>query len=224
MLLTANIIGGTGLVGQQLIRQLIKHPQFSVIRLFTRRSINLTHPKLEEHLVDFEQSEEWSHRITGDVLFSTLGTTIKKAGSKENQYRIDYTYQYQFARAGAENGVPVLVLVSSAGANSRSLFFYNRMKGELEQAVKALPFQRVSILQPSILDGLRNEKRRAETAALVIMQFMARFALKKYRPINDSTVAAAMINAALRKNTGTETFVLDELFDLAFCNHSEANP
>jgi len=154
----ANVIGASGLVGQQLVGQLLNHPDFKKVRIFVRRKCGITHPKLEEQLIDFDTPEIWKHLVKGDVLFSTLGTTIKTAKTKENQYRVDFTYQYDFAKVAADNGVSAYVLVSSMGASSKSSVFYSRIKGELEDAVSKLNFRKLIIFRPSILDGNRQEK------------------------------------------------------------------
>ncbi len=213
---TALVIGATGLVGQQLVELLIADQRFSLIKVFTRRNLSIDNPKLEIHLVDFGQPELWQHLLTGDVLFSSLGSTIKKAGSKENQYRIDYLYQYQTASFAAANGVPTFVLVSSMGANPKSNFFYPRMKGELERDVKEIGFQRLAILQPSILDGNRIEKRFAEHFSVCMMQIFKYIpGLWKYRPIQARIVAQAMINLACNETPEEKTVVLQSIFEAA---------
>jgi uncharacterized protein YbjT (DUF2867 family) len=213
---TALVIGATGVVGQQLVELLIADQRFSLIKVFTRRNLSIDNPKLEIHLVDFGQPELWQHLLTGDVLFSSLGSTIKKAGSKENQYRIDYLYQYQTASFAAANGVPTFVLVSSMGANPKSNFFYPRMKGELERDVKEIGFQRLAILQPSILDGNRIEKRFAEHFSVCMMQIFKYIpGLWKYRPIQARIVAQAMINLACNETPEEKTVVLQSIFEAA---------
>jgi len=212
---TALVIGATGLVGKQLIRLLIENDSFSEIRVFARRSIGLTHSKLQEHIIDFEKPEEWESQLTGDVLFSTLGTTLKVAGSKENQYKVDYSYQYSFARIAAANKVPCYVLVSSAGANSKSSIFYSKMKGELDEAVSKLSFESITILRPSILDGNREEKRLAEKISLIISRILLKVIFRKYRPIKDKIVAQAMINAAVNRTEGFRIVEAGKVFELA---------
>lgn len=120
---TALVIGATGLVGNQLVEQLLANDQFSAVVIFVRRTTGLQHNKLREHIISFEQPESWDHLVKGDVLFSALGTTLKQAGSKETQFKVDFTYQYQFAEVAATNGIATYVLVSSAGANEKASFF-----------------------------------------------------------------------------------------------------
>jgi len=215
--LTANIIGATGLVGSHLLQQLLNDDRFNQIRVFTRRATGLSHPKLDEQLVDFDKISERASLIMGDVLFSTLGTTLQKAGSKKKQFLIDYSYQYQVAEAAAKNGVADYVLVSSAGADANSKIFYSRMKGELDDAVKKLDFKKIVILRPSILDGERQEKRMAEKIGINVARWITRYVLKKYRPIHARTVAQAMINSAFNEELKPKylIFELDEVKKLA---------
>lgn len=210
----ALLIGATGLVGNHLARQLLLQPELESLHVFTRRPCGIAHEKLVEHLVDFDRSGQWSHLLTGDVLFSCLGTTLKSAGSKAAQFKVDYSYQLQCAEAAAHNGVKTLVLVSSAGANPDAKAFYTRMKGELDEAVLRLPFRRHIILRPSLLLGKRGEVRNFEAFAQYLAPFVTRYLFKKYRPITAQTVARAMINAC-RIETKKQIFSLDEIFELA---------
>ena len=139
--MVALVIGATGLVGSELIDQLLNNEQFTRVKVFGRRPTGKSHPKLEEHVINFDQPEQWKGLVRGDILFSALGTTLKKAGSKGAQFKIDYKYQYYFARAAAENGVSNYVLVSAAGSSPTSRIFYSRMKGILEKDIKKLAFQ-----------------------------------------------------------------------------------
>jgi uncharacterized protein YbjT (DUF2867 family) len=214
--LSALVIGATGLVGSHLVSNLIKDGRFSEIIIFVRRATGLNDPKLRQHIIDFEQPSQWQHLVKGDVLFSTLGTTRRKAGSKQAQHRVDYDYQYQFASAAASNNVPVLGLVSSVGARTGSPFFYARIKGELERDVKALPFEKVVILQPGPLFGERKEKRTGEAFGMHVVKVLNSVGLmKKYRPIHGDTVARAMINACIDSRKGHITHSDLQLFTLA---------
>lgn len=199
---TANLIGASGLVGHQLVVQLLENYQIEKLRIFVRRRTGLVHPKLEELVIDFDQPESWTHLVKGDMLFSSLGTTIKTAKTKENQYKVDFTYQYNFAKAAAENGVPVYVLVSSIGANAKSSVFYSRIKGELEEAVEKLKFKKTLLYRPSILDGNRQEKRIGEKIGLVVTRFLTRFVLKRYKPTPVNRLADKMIRSSLDATSG----------------------
>lgn len=212
---TAIIIGATGLTGSQLVDLLLTDDRFTKLVVFGRRSIEITHPKLEEHIIDFDHPEYWRDLVKGDVLFSALGTTLKKVGSQDAQYRIDYSYQYQFAVAAAANQVPTYVLVSTAFANPASSGFYVRMKGELERDIKELPFKHIQIIQPGPLDGDRKENRVVERRGLKALKFLNKLNLFiKYRPIHVRIVAQKMINVSFSTETEPQTYTLEQVFEL----------
>ena len=213
--LCANVIGATGLVGKQLVQQLLKDERFEKVRIFVRRETGWTHPKLEQHIADFGKTETWEKLLTGDVLFSALGTTLKQAGSKEKQYETDFTFNLNFAKKAKENGIENFVLVSSVGANAKSSIFYTRMKGELDEAVSELGFKNLTILRPASLTGTRENSRLAEEISIPVLNLLTRFLLKNYRPISGETVAQAMINAALINNKGKTIHEAGEVFTLA---------
>lgn len=215
---TACVIGATGLVGSHLVQQLLDDDDYQTIKIFSRRSVNIDHPKIEEHIVDFGAIDSFKKKIVGDILFSTMGTTIKTAGSKEAQYLVDFTYQYQIAKTASDNGIKHYVLVSSAGANAESKFFYMRMKGELDDAVRELNFNYISILRPATLEGNRVENRAGEKAAIRATAFFSKLipGLRKYRPVHASIVARAMISSVNRsKPKRYKIFAYDEVFNLA---------
>ena len=193
---TAIVIGATGLVGSQLVRQLLDDDRYEYVKVFHRRATGITHPKLAETVIDFDTPHEWKHLVTGDELFSALGTTLKTAGSKEAQYKVDYEYQYQMAEIAAKNEVQKYALVSSIGADSSSGNFYTRMKGELDDAVQKLDFEQTVIVRPSLLLGDRKEKRIGEILSEPLLKMATKLPfLKKYKPIHVRDVAKAMIHA-----------------------------
>ena len=215
---TAIVIGATGLIGKHLTNLLLNNPMYSTVKVFVRRPFNISNQKLDVHIVDFDKTEKWRSNITGDELFSAMGTTIKKAGSKEAQYKIDVTYQYEFAKAAAENGVKSYFLVSSSGANAKSKVFYMRIKGELEEKVKLLPFTKIRIFKPSLLLGERDEKRFVEKAAERILKIVVPIFpfLKNQKPIEGEKVARAMIASANKEdNERIRIFEPLEIFQLA---------
>ncbi len=213
---TALVIGATGLVGRQLVKLLLQDNRFEKVVVFVRRSTGLQHSKLREHIIHFEDLESWRSLVTGDVLFSTLGTTLKQAGSKGAQFKVDYTYQYNFAKAAAQNGVPKYVLVSSAGSSPDAALFYSRMKGELERDVQKLSFQQISIIRPGLLAGHRTKSRIGERIGFTVLNILRHFpSLAKYRPIDAQMVAKAMINAFEKQSKNIQTYTLEEVFTLA---------
>lgn len=213
---TALVIGATGLVGRQLVNLLLDDARYEKVKVFARRTTGISSPKLEERLVDFCSVESWKEFVVGDVLFSALGTTLSQAGSKGAQYKVDFTFQYDFARIAAHNGVPALVLVSSMGADTLSKFFYMRMKGELEDAVRALNFPGCVILRPGPLAGKREDFRLAENLGVSAIRLLNKLGLlKAYEPITGIQVAKAMLKSADFAHNGFEVFQSETLFYLS---------
>lgn len=147
----ALVLGATGAIGKDLVSQLLQDEAFDRVDIFVRREVPASSDKLVVHVVDFDHPEQWAGELTGDVLFSTLGTTIRAAGSQPAQWKVDYTYQLQAAQSARKNGVPVYALVSSVGADARSRIFYSKMKGALDRDVQALGFEGCFILRPPSL-------------------------------------------------------------------------
>lgn len=196
------VIGGTGLVGHQLILQLLQSPKIESVTAFGRKSSGIVHEKLNEIEIDFDNTESWKSLVVGDILYSSLGTTLKTAKTKSNQYKVDFTYQYEFAKIAFENNIPVYVLVSSMGANSKSSVFYSRIKGELEDEINKLGFRKALVFRPSILDGNRRENRVGEKIGLVVTRILTRFAFKKYKPTPVDLFAKKMISLSLNDTDG----------------------
>ncbi len=211
----AVVVGATGLVGADLVRQLLADERFAAVATLVRRAgATPAHPKLVEHVVDFDAPDAWAPLVAGDVLFSALGTTIRAAGSQAAQYRVDHGYQLAAARAARANRVPTYVLVSSAGASPRSRLFYSRMKGELERDVEALALERTRILRPGMLDGDRREHRTGERLALRILRPLSPVLPAPARPIHATIVARAAIAAALDPAPGIVRLEPADLFRL----------
>lgn len=211
----ANVIGATGLVGKHLVKKLLGSDEFKKVRIFVRRNSGLSHPKLEEQIIDFKDEKTWGNLLKGDVLFSALGTTLKQAGSKEKEYEVDFTFNLNFAEKAKENGIENYVLVSSVGANSKSWIFYSRMKGELDEAVSKIGFKNLAILRPASLTGDREDDRTMEKLSIPVVRFVTKFIFKKYRPIHGKTVAKAMTNAVLKPDYDKTIWEADEVFKLA---------
>lgn len=210
--MTALVIGATGATGKDLVDQLLEDVAFTTIHIFVRRDAGIKHEKLVTHIVDFEHIETWAEALRGDVLFSALGTTLKQAGSQKAQWRIDYTYQYEVARAARANGVETMVLVSSAWATPTSKVFYTRMKGQLEEDVKKLAFRSLTIVRPPSL--IRKETDRfGERVSVKILQGLNKIGLlRTTRPMPTEQVAHAMINAAKQQVEGSATLEPSDLW------------
>jgi uncharacterized protein YbjT (DUF2867 family) len=213
---TALILGATGLTGSNLLQLLLVDLRFEHVIVFVRRSTGISHPKLEEHIVPFDRPDEWNHLVKGDVLFSALGSTLKDAGSRDAQYKVDVTYQLDAAKAASANGVPSYVLISASGASAKSFFFYLRMKGELEDAIRELSFEKIRIIEPGPIEGQREVERPFEKISFRLIRLLNRIGMGgQYKPIAGAELAKAMRNAALLPDPGIQVFRLASVFDLA---------
>ncbi len=211
----AIVIGATGATGKSLLPLLTTHSEIERIDCFGRRNPDFSHPKLYAHQIDFARIDTWRDEVQGNVLFACLGTTLKAAGSKEAQWAVDYEANLEFAKAARENGVHTLVLVSASGANAASRLFYQRMKGELEQALIALNFPRLIIFRPPLL--IRpNSDRLGEKVAERVFRVLNRIGmLKNQRPLAVETLAKAMLKVALRPpEHSVQVYEPQEIFTL----------
>lgn len=200
----AIVIGATGAVGKDLVEELLSRREYEKIITFTRRPLDIKSEKIESYIIDFDRPSDWAHLVKGDVLFSALGTSLKQAGSKEAQYRIDHDYQLSFAKAARENGVPHVVLVSSLGANRSSSIFYLKLKGLIERDVEALQFPQLSILRPPS-PIRKHAKRPAETVSVKLFQLANALGLfKTMAPVPTESVARKMADLGLETKKGVE--------------------
>jgi uncharacterized protein YbjT (DUF2867 family) len=210
---TALIAGASGLVGSQLLRLLLHNERYSHVIALVRKPLPMQHPKLEQRVISFDKLHLLED-IAADDVFCTLGTTMKIAGSKENFYRVDYTYVIQLAETAAKLGADKFLVVSAMGANADSVFFYNQVKGKMENTLRQMPFNAVHIFQPSLLLGERTQKRTGEKIGEFLMNVFS-FALtgpfKKYRAISAEKVAQAMLQAALQNQSGVHVHLSDEI-------------
>ena len=198
----ALVIGATGEVGRDLVSELLRHDYWEEIHVFVRRPAFPADDRIKEHVIDFEKMQDWEGLVQGDVLFSALGTSKKQAGSKDAQWRVDYDYQYEFARAARRNGVRELVLVSSLGADAKSSYFYMSMKGKLEKAMQQLEFPSLVIMQPPALIR-KKTKRITEPLLVELLQLCNRFGwFRNWNPMKKEVVAAAMERAGEEKPEG----------------------
>ena len=211
----ALLVGATGATGKDLLDLLLKDEDFHLIDIFVRRDVDSNNEKLNVHVIDFDKPDQWKHLVKGDVLFSCLGTTLKAAGSKEAQWKIDYDYQYEFAKAARENGVDDYVLVSSSGASPDSFLFYPRMKGQLEDAVKSLGFAKLSIFNPPILER-KNTDRSGEVIGLKVIRFLNKIGLfGSQKPMPTEILAKALINSARANENGVHIYKADAIWKCA---------
>ena len=192
----ALVLGATGAIGKDLVDLLLKDNSVERVDIFVRREVSISSEKLVVHVVDFDHPELWTDQLVGDVLFSALGTTIKAAGSQDAQWKVDYTYQYNAARAARENGVPTYVLVSSVGASAESKVFYTRMKGTLDDAVRELGFPGCYIFRPTSLIRKGSDRFGEKAGVAVLKALNAIGLMRSLAPMPTDAVAAAMIRLA----------------------------
>jgi uncharacterized protein YbjT (DUF2867 family) len=205
---TALIAGASGLVGSHLLPLLLE--SYDRVLSIGRRKLELTHPRLEQCVVDFEQLPDLG--ASADV-FCALGTTVRKAGSQAATRLVDHDYPLNLARQVAAAGSRQFLLVSSVGADRRSTNFYLRTKGELEDALAALPFRSLHIFHPSFLIGKRAEARPGEKIGIAIATMLAPLligGLRKYRAVSAAAVADAMLAAARRAEPGRHFYSYDQ--------------
>lgn len=210
----ALVIGATGAVGKDLVKLLLEDDAFGSVTLLVRRPVDVQSPKLTVHIVDFDRPEEWSNLVKGDVLFSCLGTTIKAAGSQDAQWKVDYTYQFEAAKAGRANGVRKLVLVSSIGADAKSRIFYSRMKGQLDEDVAKLGFPGCFILRPPSLIRKGSDRFGEKVGVAALKALNAIGLMRAWKPMPTEVVAAAMIRLAESGRKGTEIIASQDILDI----------
>jgi uncharacterized protein YbjT (DUF2867 family) len=217
---TAVVIGATGLTGNLVVEELLKDNNFKTVRVLVRRNVNMIHPKLQQEIVDFNNINDYAKKIgEGDVIFCCIGTTQKKVKGDKFLYRkIDHDIPVNAATIGIPKGYKKFLIISSIGANENSSNFYLRLKGKTENALKEFPFFSLSIFQPSIINGHRNENRTGETIVQTVMEILSFLfigSLKKYRAIGANNIAKAMVHASKLQKRGINYYTYDEIMELA---------
>ncbi|WP_033317022.1 oxidoreductase [Pontibacter roseus] len=211
---TALIAGASGLVGSHLLRILLQSNRYSQVISIGRRELPIIHPKLDQQVVDFDDLKKYKAELVADDVFCCLGTTIKKAGSKEAFHKVDYTYVTKLAEVTLEKKATQFLVITAMGADAGSMIFYNKVKGEVERDVQQLGFPAVHIFRPSLLLGNREEHRAGEEFGAKIMRPLSGLMLgplRKYRPIQAETVAKAMLQAASKDQVGVHIYPSDQI-------------
>lgn len=217
---TALLGGATGAVGRALLPKLLDDPRYGRVVVVARRPApeGLTSPKLDWRVVDFDALEDALTDLRFDDVYCTLGTTMKRAGSKDAFRKVDFDYVCALGRGGRAGGARRFVLNSSVGADPRASSFYLRTKGEVEDAVCQMGFDFVALVRPSLLLTDRDERRWGEEAAAAILPAIGglmRGKLERYRAIPTETVASAMVGAAFTEAQGRHQYEYDRILDLA---------
>lgn len=215
---TALIVGSSGLVGRYCLDFLLASEVCREVIVFTRRPLAREHEKLIRHVVDFKRLKEHSGLIAAGDVFCCLGTTMKKAGSREAFREVDFTYPLEVARIARRNGAERFFIVTSIGADPRSLFFYPRVKGEIEGALRGLGFEGLFIFRPAMLLGDREEFRLGEEIGMRIGRRVTSLMigpLKRYRPIEAEAVARAMVRVAETPSRGVRVYESHEIQEIS---------
>ncbi|OZM56689.1 oxidoreductase [Lottiidibacillus patelloidae] len=196
----ALVLGATGFVGRQLVNILLQNEQYEEVTVLVRRSLKIENKKLNEQLINFENMKTYQALFEVNDVFCCLGTTIKKAKSREHFEKVDLEYPLLAARLAKESNAEKFLVTSAMGANSKSKFYYNRVKGNLEDKLKLVGLKSLHIFQPSLLLGERDEFRLGERIGALLMKELHVILigpLKTYRGISGEKVAKSMLNIAL---------------------------
>jgi uncharacterized protein YbjT (DUF2867 family) len=210
---TAVLLGASGLTGSFVLHELLAHPSFEKVRVLVRRPLPITHSKLEQCIVDFNDYEAYQSGIgISDSIFCCIGTTLAKVKGNKQEYRkIDFDIPVNAARFGRAAGCRHFLLVSSHLANSRSRFFYPRLKGETEEIIETFGYPGLHIFRPSFLTGPRKEKRWTEQLGGGLLQALSFLLPASSKPIAAATVAKAMVEAALTNEQGLHFYYYNEM-------------
>ncbi|MDW7690313.1 NAD(P)H-binding protein [Flammeovirgaceae bacterium SG7u.111] len=208
----AAIIGATGLIGSHLLQLLEQDKSVDEVVVLARRTFKASSPKTVIHEVDFNNPKSYGSLLKGCThAFCCLGTTMKKAGSKEAFYQVDHEYVLSFARQTHLQNCTSFSLVSSLGADASSVFYYNRVKGKIEKAIQEIPFKTIHIFRPSLLLGNRNEKRQGENFAKWADKTFSWLIPNKYKGIEGAKVAKAMLEKANNPVQETAIYESEEI-------------
>lgn len=214
---TAVLAGATGLIGGACLRQLLAHPSYAKVVAVLRRPLNLKHPKLDQRIVSFDALSREA-MVSADEAFCALGSTIRKAGSKEAFYAVDHDAVVNFAYWTRGGGARTFCVVSSVGADPDSGNFYLATKGKMETGVREQYFERLHVFRPGLLTGDRAESRPGERIGAIVLAVakpLLRGGLGKYRSIDGAAVAEAMVNAAQLPEKGAWVYHNAEIESLA---------
>ncbi len=208
------IVGASGLVGSFCLQFLLDDTMYNKVIVIIRKPLPLRHEKFEQHVIDFDQLNNFSHLIKSDDVFCCLGTTTRKAGSQAEYEKVDYTYPLELAKIASKNGTQQFLIVTSIGANPASPLFYLRTKGRVEEAIHSLPFRTVHIFRPSMLVGKREEFRWQDYLVPPLLKIAAVGMVgrwRKYRAIEARTVAYSMVEIAKMDLEGVHVYESDQI-------------
>jgi len=201
----AIILGATGLTGSHLLALLLNDSNYDCVKVFTRKKLEISHPKLEEHVVDLLKLSDQSNEFKADVVFCCIGTTKAKTPNKALYRAIDYGIPVEAAKLCKQNYINQFIVISALGANPESKVLYSQLKGEMERDVLAQQIEHTHLLQPSLIVGNRNEKRMGEDFSKIFMKLFGFLIAARYKMIEANTIAQAMVQLA---RTPSEEYVI----------------
>jgi len=199
---TVLIAGPTGLIGKQLLQLLLEDPHYVKVKAISRKPIDIQNSKLENIVLDFDKLADHAAALKADDVFCCLGTTIRIAKTKEAFRKVDFEYPLALAQVSKSQGASQYLLVSALGANKNSGIFYNKVKGEIEDAISHVLFRCTHIFRPSLLLGNRTEQRAGEGAATAFFKIFGFLIPAKYKAIDSGKVARAMLTFAKQHDPG----------------------
>lgn len=206
---SALLVGASGLVGGHCLRYLLEESIYTRVVIIVRKPFPLNHTKLVQHVIDFDELGTLGEAFCTDDVYCCLGTTIKKARTQEAFRKVDYDYPIKIAAFTQHYGANQFLLVSSLGADPHSRLFYNRVKGEVEEAIRKISFNAFNVFRPSLLLGERKEYRTGEKVVAFALSALKNAMIgpaKKYRAIQASDVAKAMVRSAQMNLNGLNIF------------------
>jgi len=209
----ALLAGSTGLVGNLLLELLLEDAYYEKIIALSRKPIKKEHARLVNLVVDFDNLDSYAHELKADDVFCCLGTTIKQAGSQLAFRKVDFDYPVQLARITRDQGARQFLIVTALGSDKASSIFYNKVKGEVEEAIGQVNFPGYHIFQPSMLLGDRKEDRAGESVGKVMMRALDFVIPKKYKAIDGDKVARGMLAIAKQNQVGRHVHSSAELQD-----------
>lgn len=208
----ALILGATGVVGGELVRLLCRNENYEKIVVWARRELNFSHEKLETKIVNFDEIANLSSE-NFDEIFCALGTTIKRAQSRENFAKVDLTYPLEAAKWGKNSGIKRFILISAPGADANSRAFYLQIKGRAQEQIEKLGFESLQIVHPPLICGKREHFRLGESLAILLFRLIPKSLFKTYRPMSGAQIAEAMILRAQSPNLGVEIYEPREVLE-----------
>ena len=211
---TSLIVGATGLTGKALLHNLLEADEYDKVMVLVRKPISISNEKLIQRVVDFDKLYVYKEQFIADDVFCCLGTTIKKAKTKEAFKKVDLQYPLEIARLTKENGARQFLVISAMGANPKSSVFYSQAKGLMESELQKIGFDTLHIFRPSMLLGNRDEFRLGEKVGIVLFKLLSWLfvgSLKKYKAIHTDVVAKAMYKAAQAEKIGVNIYPSDKI-------------